>query len=481
MRLYVVMRYIGLVMLYLALAMAASAIVAYVSYRDTSFYALLLSALLTALMGVFPLIFVKSESQISNKEGYCIVLGSWLLACVVTMFPYLLWGGEFCFADAWFESVSGLTTTGASILTNIEALPRGLLFWRMLSTWIGGIGVIMFALVTLPSIGRSRMTLSNMELSSIAKDNYHYRTQVIARIIMVVYFGLTMITTVLLKLAGMNWYDALTHSMSASATSGFSTKNSSVAYFDSALIEMILVFAMIAAGTHFGLIYATVTGKYNNLFRSEVQRFYVGVIVVCSFLVAINLYFSGVYPSAMTSMRHALFQFVSLITTTGYATVDTNFWPPFAIVILIFGSICCASAGSTTGGLKVNRILIAFKIFKLSFKQQQHPNAIFRVKVDGVTQDFNILYAVVTFIVLYFVFILSGTLMGTILGLDVMTSFSASFASLGNVGPGFGEVGSMDNYSQLPDVFKYYLTFLMLLGRLEIFGLIQLFMIKWWR
>ncbi|MFI3305273.1 MAG: TrkH family potassium uptake protein [Rikenellaceae bacterium] len=481
MRLNVVLRYIGLVMLYLALAMAASAVVAFVSYRDTSFYALLLSAFLTALMGVFPLIFVKAESQISNKEGYCIVLGSWLLACVVTTFPYLMWGGEFSFTNAWFESVSGLTTTGASILTDIEALPRGLLFWRMLSTWIGGIGVIMFALVTLPSIGRSRMTLSNMELSSIAKDNYRYRAQVIARIIMVVYFGLTAVTTVLLKLAGMNWYDALTHSMSASATSGFSTKNTSVAYFDSAVIESILIFAMIAAGTHFGLIYATVSGKYLNLFRSEVQRFYVSVIAVCSALIALNLFATGTYADLLTSVRHATFQFVSLITTTGYATVDTNFWPPFAIVLLVFGSIACASAGSTTGGLKINRILIALKIFKHSFKQQQHPNAIFRVKVEGVTQDINVLYAVATFIVLYFLFILSGTLVGTILGLDVMTAFSSSFASLGNVGPGFGEVGSMDNYAQIPMLYKYYLSFLMLLGRLEIFGLIQLFLIQWWR
>ncbi len=481
MRLNVVLRYIGLVMLYLALAMAASAVVAFVSYRDTSFYALLLSAILTALMGSFPLIFVKAESKISNKEGYCIVLGSWLLACVVTMFPYLLWGGEFSFVNAWFESVSGLTTTGASILTDIESLPRGLLFWRMLSTWIGGIGVIMFALVTLPSIGRSRMTLSNMELSTIAKDNYHYRAQVIARIIMVVYFGLTAVTTVLLKLAGMNWYDALTHAMSASATSGFSTKNTSVAYFDSALIESILIFAMIFAGTHFGLIYATVTGHRHNLFRSEVQRFYISVIVVCSALIALNLFMTDTYPDILTSLRHATFQFVSLITTTGYATVDTNLWTPFAIVILIFGSIACASAGSTTGGIKINRVLIALKIFKHSFKQQQHPNAVFRVKVDGVTQDSNVLYSVMVFIVLYFLFILSGTLVGALLGLDVMTSFSASFASLGNVGPGFNEVGSMNNYAEIPVAFKYYLSFLMLLGRLEIFGLIQLFLIKWWR
>lgn len=467
-------------MLFMAAAMVASAVVSYVS-RDSSFYVLLLSAILTALLGFFPLIFVKSETDISNKEGYCIVLGSWLLACLVTMFPYLLWGGEFSFVNAWFESVSGLTTTGASILQDIEALPRGLLFWRMLSTWIGGIGVIMFSLVILPSIGRSRMTLSNMELSTIAKDNYHYRTQVIARIILVVYFGLTAVTTLLLKLAGMNWYDALTHAMSASATSGFGTKNSSVAYFDSVAIEGVLIFAMIAAGTHFGMIYATVVGRRNNIFRSEVMRVYLGVIAVCTLLIGGNLYVSNFYPDLFTSLRHALFQFVSIITTTGYATVDTNPWPPFTVIILVFAALMCACAGSTTGGMKINRVLIMFKIFVQSFKQQQHPNAIFRIKVDGVTQDSNVLFGVATFIALYLVFVLSGSLVGAIMGLDVMSSFSASMACVGNVGPGFGSVGSMNNYSEIPMLYKYYLTFLMLLGRLEIFGLIQLFLINWWR
>ncbi len=481
MRLSVVLRYIGVVMLFLSLAMLISAAVAFVSYRDTSFYALLLSAILTALLGVFPMIFVASETQISNKEGYCIVLGSWVLACIVTMFPFLLWGGEFSFTNAWFESVSGLTTTGASILVDIEAVPRGLLFWRMLSTWIGGIGVIMFALVILPSMGRSKMTLSNMDMSDIAKSDYHYRSQVIVRIVLVVYFGLTAITTVLLKVAGMNWYDALTHSMSAAATSGFSTKNSSVAYFDSSMIEMILIFAMVAAGTHFGMIYATIVGKHNNIFRSEVMRFYLSMIVVCSLLIAFNLWVTDFYPDIVMSIRQAFFQFVSLITTTGFATVDTNPWPPFAIVILIFASLMCACSGSTTGGLKINRVLIAFKIFTQSVRQQQHPNAIFRVKVDGVTQDSGLLYAVMTFIVMYLLFILSGTLVGTICGLDVMSSFSSSMACMGNVGPGFGVVGSMNNYSEIPTFYKYYLSFLMLLGRLEIFGLIQLFLIKWWR
>lgn len=468
-------------MLFMALLMAVSAVVAYMSYNDTAFYPLLLSSLLTALLGVFPMIFVASTSQISSKEGYGIVVGSWLLACVVTTFPYLIWGGEFTLVNAWFESVSGLTTTGASILQNVEALPRGLMFWRMSSTWIGGIGVIMFALVILPSIGRSKMMLSNVELSQMAKDNYKYRTQIIVQIILVVYVGLTAVTAIALKMAGMNWFDAITHSMSTSATSGFGTKNSSIAYFNSPAIEWILSVAMILAGTHFGLIYATVTGKHNNMFRSEVMRVYIGIIVVCSALITYNVFTSGIYDSFEESLRASVFQFVSIYTTTGFATADTNTWSSFAMILLIFGSITCACAGSTTGGIKVNRVLVAAKMFKHQIQQQQHPNAIFRTRIDGVIQEKDVLHGVATFIVLYITLIFIGTLIGTIFELDLMTSFTASASCLGNVGPGFADVGSMNNYAAIPSGYKCILSFLMLLGRLEIFGLIQLFLIKWWR
>ncbi|MFR9527982.1 MAG: TrkH family potassium uptake protein [Rikenellaceae bacterium] len=481
MRLFVVFRYMGVVMLFISLFMLLSAAVSFVSGVDTAFYPLLLSALLTALLGSFPLIFVEKQTQISTKEGYCIVVGSWLLACVVTMFPYLIWGGEFTLINAWFESVSGLTTTGASILTDVEALPRGLLFWRMMSTWIGGMGVVLFTLIVLPTIGRSKMTLSNMELSSIAKENYRYRTQMIVQIILVVYVGLTLLTTVLLKSAGMNWFDALTHGMSTAATSGFGTKNSSIAAFASPLIEWIIIFGMLAAGTHFGLIYATITGKRNNIFRSEVMKVYIGVVVLCSLLIACNLYFDGHYSSPSVALRRGVFQFVSLFTTTGYATADSAVWPPFTITILVFGSIICACSGSTTGGIKTNRMVIAAKMFYNSMRQQQHPNAVLRVKIDGVIQDNEALHTVAIFIILYLTLILFGALFSTLCGVDVLTSFSISIACIGNVGPGFGEVGSLDNYAALPTILKSVLTFLMLLGRLEIFGLIQLFFLKWWR
>ena len=481
MRLDVVLRYVGMVMLFVASFMLLSAGISYVSARDSAFYPLLLSALLTALLGAFPLIFVEKKEQITNQEGFCIVVGSWLVACVVGMFPYLIWGGEFSLVNAWFESVSGFTTTGATILRDVEALPRGMQFWRMSSTWIGGMGVVMFALVILPALGRSKMTLSNVELSSLAKDNYRYRTQIIVQILLVVYVGLTIISTLLLKLAGMNWFDALAHGMSACATSGFSTKNASVAFYNSPAVNTILICIMALAGIHFGLIYGTITGKRNNIFRSEVTRSYLGYLLGGGLLIALSLYWAGLYPTIGSALMHGMFQFVSLVTSSGFATADTNTWTSFAIILLLFGSIVCACAGSTTGGIKVNRMVLAFKMMKARIRQRQHPNAVLRIKLDGVMQESEATHSVTVFIVAYMFLLLIGTVATTAFGIDLLTAFSSSVACLGNVGPGFGAVGSLDNYAGLPVAVRLIDTVLMLLGRLEIFGLIQLFFIKWWR
>jgi len=470
-----------MVLLFVSAFMVVSAAISCFNGMDSAFYPLLLSSLLTALLGAFPLIFVEKSEQITNKEGYCIVVGSWLVACVVGMFPYLIWGGEFNLINSWFESVSGFTTTGASILNDVEALPRGMHFWRMSSTWIGGIGVVMFALVILPSLGRNKQTLSSVELSTLAKDNYRYRTQMIVQILLVVYVGLTIVSTLSLRLAGMGWFDAVTHAMSACATSGFSTRNSSIGYYDSFAIESVLMVTMLIAGMHFGLIYSTVTGKRNNVFRSEVTRTYIGIFLSVSLLVAVSLRLAGTYDGIFTAMRQSFFQVASIMTTSGFATANTNLWTPFAMVLLIFCAMICACAGSTSGGIKVDRLLLAVKILRNRVRQQQHPNAVLRVRMDGIMQDESILNSVTLFIVTYFILLFAGTLFSTLCGLDLLTSFSSSAACLANLGPGFGAVGSLDNYSVLPPVVRFFDTFLMLLGRLEIFGLIQLFFIKWWR
>ena len=481
MRVHVVIRYIGTILVFIAAFMLASAGVSMLNDYDSAFYPLLLSSFMTALLGIFPMIFVERVDEIKSKEGYVIVVGSWLVACIVGMFPYLIWGGEFTLINAWFESVSGFTTTGASILNDIEFLPHGLLFWRASSAWIGGIGVVMFALVVLPSMGRSRQMLYNVELSTIAKDNFHYRSKVIIRILSSVYIGLTIVTTLLLKYSGMRWFDAVTHAMSACSTCGFSTKNASMAFFDSPMIEIIMMVAMTLASIHFGILYATITRRRNNIFRSEVVRTFIGMLMIISLVIAVSLYSNGTYDSMGESLRHAAFQVVSVTTTSGFATADTNTWSSLAIVLLVFCSVVCGCAGSTSGGMKVDRVLMAFKVIHNRMKVQQHPNAIIRTKVDGTVQDDSILSLVMSFIVAYIALVLIGTILYTTFGTDLMTGFTASIACISNVGPGFGEVGSMNNFSTLPAVLKFGSTVLMLVGRLEIFGFIQLFFISSWK
>ena len=480
MRFSVILRYVGAVMLCLSALMAVSAGISFVS-NDSGFYPLLLSSLLTLLLGGFPMIFVSKSDNITTKEGFVIVVGSWVLSCVVGMFPYLIWGGEFSLINAWFESVSGFTTTGASILTNIEALPQGLLFWRSATCWIGGVGVVMFALLVLPSLGTNKMALSGIELSSLAKDNYRYRTQMVVRILLTIYIGLTVVTTLLLKVAGMRWFDALNHSMSACATGGFSTKNASIGFYDSALIEWILIVAMFLSSLHFGLIYSTFMRKANNIFRSEVVRVYVGIIVGATMLIGASLYFSDIYPDYLEAMRKSVFQVVTIITTSGFATANTNLWTPFAVVILIMLSIVCGCAGSTSGGAKVDRILLYFKVLVARLRGQQHPNAVIRIRLDGIMQEDRQVNTVTLFLTTYFMLIIFGTLSSSLFGLDLLTAFSSSVAFLGNVGPGFGEVGSLDNYAAMPSVLKVQGSILMLMGRLEIFGFIQFLFIRLWR
>ena len=303
----------------------------------------------------------------------------------------------------------------------------------------------------------------------------------IVRILLVVYVGLTIITTLLLKMSGMRWFDAVNHAMSACATGGFSTKNASIGYFDSPLIEWILIVAMFLSSIHFGLIYSTFARRGNNIFRSEVVRTYVGVIVAATLFIGASLYFADIYPNIFTSLRQSVFQVVSLITTTGFATADTNLWTPFAIVILIILSIVCGCAGSTSGGAKVDRVLLYGKVLAARMRAQQHPAAVIRVRLDGILQEERHLQAVTLFLTTYFVLILAGTLSSTLFGMDLLTAFSSSVAFIGNVGPGFGEVGSYNNYAEIPVLLKIQGSLLMLMGRLEIFGFIQFLFIRMWR
>lgn len=479
MRFPVIIRHIGTVLVINSVFMFISFLISWY-HSETSVFPLLYSSIIVLIFGLFPLIYVPSLKEMNMLEGVTVIVFGWLATCSAGMMPYIMWGGEFTLINAWFESVSGYTTTGSTILTDIETIPMGMLFWRSSTHWIGGLGVIIFALVILPHPTSSKLVLANNEISSIAKSNFKTRATKAVKILAVVYFGLTATETFLLFLADMPLFDAINHSFSTIATGGFSIKNASIAHYDNVKIEIIIMFFMILSGLHFGLIFATLSGKRENLFRSTVVKAFILVLFTGVILVTLKLWFSD-YGTLSESLRTASFQVISLGTTTGFATADTAGWPVFTILILIYFTIQCACAGSTSGGLKFDRILLFFKSVLLQIKTLQHPRGVFQVKLNNQSISEKVLLQAMVYILLYLFIIFSTTMILSFMEVDLITSFSASAATIGNVGPGFGDVSSLGNFSSLPAPAKFTLTLNMLLGRLEIFSVISLFFIRSWR
>lgn len=482
MRLSIIVRSIGFILLLNAAFMFISAGVAFFDPLDnSSFFPLLVSAFITALVGVFPLIFVPSDPDLSLKEIYCIVVFAWLSSCFFGMLPYIMYGGEFSVTNAWFESVSGFTTTGASILNDVEMLPKGILLWRASTHFIGGVGVVVFVLLVLPGVGTGKSKLSKVEISPLAQDNFKFRSQQMIRVILGVYMGITIAAAISLLLAGMPLFDAICHSFSTVATGGFSTKNASIAAFSSGKIEFVLVIFMAISGMHFGMIYSTVVKRSKALYRSAVTRFYLLSMLVGSILIALNLAFSGHVNNFFESIRQAVFQVVAVTTTTGFATVNTSLWPSVSILILMYFMIQCACAGSTTGGIKVDRVYITYKAIVAQIRKNQHPSAVIPVRVQGVKVENDVVSAVLLYIVFFFLIIFATTILLSLMGLNFMASFSLSLSSMSNVGPAFDAFHSMSTWSAVPVLGKLLLSFVMLLGRLEIYGVLVLFYIRSWR
>lgn len=472
----VIIKHIGFVLLLNSVFLFISFLISFFLH-ETSTNALLFSALICGIFGVFPLIFVERTERISFSEGLSIVVFSWLITCIVGMLPYLMWGGEFTLINAWFESVSGFTTTGSTILNDIESLPKGILFWRSATHWIGGIGVILFVLLVLPQSKGHRIAIYNAEISALSKMNFRFKARKIVHILAIVYISLTLLETIALMLFGMSFFDAINHSFATVATGGFSTKNLSIAAFNNVGIEIIIMFFMVLSGIHFGLIYGTIMLKKENLFRSSLVRTFILVLFIGILLVSLKLYFSHNYDF-WTSLRYAAFQVISLGTTTGFATEDSAHWPIFAQIILIYFTIQCAMTGSTSGGLKFDRIFIFFKLARKQIQLIKHPNGVFVSKLDGKRIDERLEQQTLVFIVLYIAVFFLTTIILTSMDIDGMTAFSASIATIGNVGPGLENVSSLGNYAAIPDLGKFVLSINMFLGRLEIFNILALIMIR---
>lgn len=479
MRLSIVLRYVGQVLLINALFLLISAIVSLI-YKDQSFGALLYSAVVTALFGVFPLIFVPSPEKISNNEGLAIVVSGWLLSCVVGMIPYILWGGEFTFTNAWFESVSGYTTTGSSILTNIEAIPTGLLFWRSTTHWLGGMGIIMFVLAVLPSLGSASMILYRTEMSPVAQENFKVNARTTLRIVLGVYVGLTLLETISLMFAGMNLFDAATHSFATIATGGFSPKNASIAYYNNIIVESIIVVFMILSGIHFGLIFTFVFERSMNIFKSVIVRYYLLAMAVGILITTINVKGAN-FDSWGESFRYSVFQVISIGTSTGFANADSSAWPALSQILLMFFALQCATAGSTSGGIKADRFVMFGKAVVKQLRLLLHPRAVVTVKIGSKKIHDNEVSLGILYICLYIaVVFISGVLLVS-LGVNALEAFTGTIATTGNVGPGLGYVGSTGNFSLIPTAGKWILTITMLLGRLEIYGIILFFLPSIWK
>lgn len=476
MRVQVIARNLGLVLLVNALFMGLSLFVSAINGFDTGFSPLLLSAIITATIGSFPYIFVKKAEDVRTQEGYMIVILSWALACLFGMLPYVLWGGEFSLSNAWYESVSGYTTTGGTILQDVESLPHSLLFWRASTHFIGGMGVVMFMLLILPEVSTIRLRLSKIELSSLSQDHYRFRTKETVRIIAYVYFGLAVTQTICLMIAGMSFFDAVCHAFSTVSTGGFSTRNMSIASFNNVWIEIIVNVFMCLSAMHFGMIYLFVTGRSFALFRSPVTRFYLSTIAVATVAITISLWYTGTFDSLWTSLRHASFQAVSFMTTTGFATCNSAIWPQFTILLLIWLAIQCGCSGSTTGGMKTDRILISFYSIRAQLTKRLHPKSVVPVRIGGQPVDPEQVAGVNLFIVFYLACaIICALLLSINQETGLVESLTVSLSHIGNVGPAFGKYGSLDNYHMLDSFSKFLLTIEMIVGRIELFGFFLLF------
>lgn len=451
-------------------------------YQDQSVIPILKSIGITVFAGALLYFICRSERAevVSQREGMAIVAVGWTCVGLFGALPFYLNDGGFRFIDAVFESVSGFTTTGASVLTNVEAVSKGLLFWRSFIQWLGGMGIIVLSVAILPFLGVGGMQLYKAEVPSPVPDKLKPRIRDTASILWKVYALISLAEVVLLMIGGMDIYSALCHTFTTMPTGGFSTKNASIAGFNSVYFDCVFIFFMLMAGINFSLHYQMLKGKPLAFWKDSECRFYLGAVLFLVIVVSLNVY-GSVYRSIGQAFRYGAFQIVSILTTTGYATADYEQWPAMAQLILLICMFLGASAGSTGGGVKCLRVMLCFRFCYQQLFSLIHPHAVSHVKIGGKVVPDDVMHSILGFLALYIgLFTLSSVILAG-MGVDFITSFGAVAASIGNIGPGFGMVGPVDNYAQIPDLGKWLLIWCMLLGRLEIFTIIILVVPEFWR
>src|SRR5690554_2939455 len=463
-------------------------------YKDGVTFNLFLSGGITILVGLLVMFNTKEHNKEMNKRaGYIVVAFGWIVMTLSGTIPYLLTGSITSFTNAFFETMSGYTTTGATILNDIEIVPKGVLFWRSLTHWIGGMGIIVLAVAILPLLGIGGMQMFAAEAPGPSADKLHPRITDTAKRLWLIYFSYTAAETILLKVAGMSFFDAINHSLCTLSTGGFSTKNASIAYWNGQpIIQYIIIAFMFLAGTNFVLSYFAFKGKIQRVLRDEELKLYFKFIAIFTIIAALIIYFKAdlttstiehpmVWGKAESSFRHALFQVISVVTTTGFITADYTLWTPLLLVFFFGLMFLGGSAGSTSGGVKVVRHLILIKNGFLEFKRALHPNAVLPVRYNNKAVTGDIVFNILAFFILYMLSFIVGALVFSMFNIDFMSSIGLSASSLGNVGPALGNFGPVNNYAALPSLGKWWASFLMLIGRLELFTVLILLTPFFWR
>lgn len=470
---------IGTVLCIEAACMLPSLLVAFI-YQEATTVPFVVSILLTAVVGLALLSIKSPISRLYSRDGFAIVALGWIHISAFGALPFILSGAIPSVVDALFESVSGFSTTGASILKNVEALPKSILFWRSFTHWMGGMGVLILMIAILPSVNASTINIMKAESPGPSPGKIVPKISETAKILYTIYIVLTVIQVVLLLAGGMTLFDALIHAFGTTSTGGFSSKNASVAAYGSVYIETVITIFMFLCGVNFTLYYLLSKRNLKTVLRDEELRFYFGIVFIAIVLIVLNT--SGtVYCTIGESIRYAAFQVSSIITTTGYATADFNIWPVFSQLILVLLMFIGASAGSTGGGLKCIRILLLAKIIKREIAKINHPSAVQTVKINGRIVDEETLSGIMAFFFFWILIFAVSVLVVSLDGKDLITSTTAVAATLNNIGPGLGLVGPMGNFADLSVLSKLVLSVCMIVGRLEIYPIMLLFLPSFWK
>ena len=476
---------IGYLLIMLGLSMTFSAGWS-LYYVEGDLISIVKAQLLTIAFGIILILFFKNKKgiELTTRDGFAIVGLGWLTMAIFSALPFYF-SGKLNYVNSFFEAVSGLTTTGATILGHhsthmIEDLPHGLLFWRSFTQFIGGMGIIVFSIAILPMLGMGGVQLFRAEIAGPTKNKLTPRVRQTAKLLWGIYVGFVLLLSLILKIEGMTWYDAFCHSFTTIATAGFSTQNASIGSYDS-LIQWTIILFMFIAGTNFSLHYYLISKGKFEYFKDQEFRYYIAVCLMFSLLFFINLISSNMYDFNHATFRHSVFTATSLLTTTGFSTENFNDWPAFSNMIVFVLLFIGGSAGSTTGALKIIRTIVIFKFLVFEVKKLIHSKGVFNISLGKKVVDDDVVKATLGFYMFYiFIFIITALLL-SITDLDFITALSASAASIGNIGPGLGEIGPANSWGGLNNFAKFLTSFCMILGRLEIFTIMVLFSRSFWK